>query len=640
MKKSKFGLLLAATCLWSSSCSKSEPPHVTPGATAGTPKVVGQSWDVCALVGPQRERPGIYGTDLGITVPTPVPSAEGQPQLAMLFGDSWAAQTDACAYPVMKADDLFTFVPAQRPNVLVVGQPQAAAAAACGTLQYPLDNPADATTWPRIHVYKDPLNRSPDNQLDTGMLRTPVAAWTDGQHTFGAFVRDESARCSASSDCPSQMVCSTDPAYTGKKIGSCQPNIALTEDADPKFCLTNDDCPDLNLCADLVTGVCLATAPFTVERNGQQTSPSWYADDPRRAIALRLYLATALWPDRASDYGTGFRFVTNKFVNVTARTITRFDPANPANNDYTPGTDTLLMWGRPSFAATKGLQSFPFLLYQPLAGLLDEQGNLRWAPKFFAGYDEAGNPRWSDVEADAQPVYGIDENLIDHNGQLSWSWKKPEFDYVEQMSTAWIAPLQRWVMIYGGDPPAYIVADPKSGEKLMPAHAQSIPGAMYLRSAAHPWGRATRDANASQAFEDARPVLTRDAMAKYLACDDDMQTPVGCSPQTETHDPDDLLSALGGWTTQLTPDDWLSVTATCLGGNTALGVQNSLGDDSAGHLYGANIIEEWTDDVSASVSGLKSGQNAVELYWNVSTWNPYSVVLVKTQLRGNAERLE
>jgi hypothetical protein len=320
--------------------------------------------------------------------------------------------------------------------------------------------------------------------------------------------------------------------------------------------------------------------------------------------------------------------------------VSKFDPSNPANNDYTPGTDTLLMWGRPTFVARQGFQAFAFLLYQPLAGLLDEQGNLRWAPKFFAGYDEQGNPRWSDVEAEAQPIYGVEDNLAEREGQLAWSWKKPEFDYVEQMSVAWVAPLQRWVMLYGGDPPAFAVSDPKSGEKLAPAYPQPIPGAVYLRSAAHPWGRMQRDSDRRQGFDDARAVLTRDAMARFLACDDDMQTPSGCTPQSPGPSAGDLLRTVAGWTTQLTPEDWASVTATCLAGNTALGVQNSLGDDSSGHLYGANIIEQWTEDVSAKLTNLRTGQRAAELYWNVSTWNPYSVVLVKTQLRGNADGLE
>jgi hypothetical protein len=594
---------------------------------------------VCTLIGPQHERPGIYGTDLGITVP--MPSAEAQPsELAILFGDTWASQSDVCAYPVSPADDLQAFLSAQRPSQLNVGPPMAAASEACDALHYDVSNPADPTSWPRIHLYKDASDRSPDNQLNTGMLRTPVAAWSDAQHVFAAFVRDDAARCQSSTDCPPQMVCSADPAFHGKHIGGCQPDVSLTEDADPRFCLEDGDCPPLSFCADLNSGVCLATAPFTVQRNGQSLSPSWYVDDPRRGIALRVYLATALWPDRPQDYGTGFRFVTNKFINSTARTVARFDPEHPENNDYTPGYDTLLMWGRPSFIATKGFQAFPFLLYQPLADLLDAQGNMHWAPRFFAGYDPDGNPQWSDAEAEAQPIYGVDENLQEQNGQLVWRWQNPEVDYLEQMSVAWMAPLQRWVMLYSGDPPAFALVDPASGKKLPAAHPQAIPGAIYLRSAAHPWGRATLDADPRQGFSTARPVLTRTAMAKYLACDDDAKDRSDCSPQPSTHDPGDLLSTLGHWTTQLTPGDWVSVSASCIAGNAALGVQNSLADDSAGHLYGANIIEQWTQDVTAQVSDLEQGQRAVEVYWSVSTWNPYAVVLMKTQLRGMPGELE
>lgn len=618
---------------------RTEAPHVEPGARSGVPEVIGKSWDICALIGQQRERPGIYGTDLGISVPLPNTGAAA-PQLAMLFGDTWAAQTDVCAYPVIPADDLQAVIPAQRPAVLTAGQPSAAAADACGVLTYTLSDPADPTSWNRIQVFRDPVNRTPENMLQTGMLRTPVAAWSDGQHTFGAFVRDEAARCNVSSECPAAMVCSTDNAYQGKRIGQCTPDVALTEDADPKFCVTDDDCPTLSFCTDLDSGVCLMPQPFTVHRDGMSASPSWYDDDPRRAMALRLYLATALWPDRPEDYGTGFRFVTNKFINPTVRTVANFDPDNPANNDYSPGTHTLLMWGRPSFVTTKGGQSFPFLLYQPLAGLLDEQGSLRWAPRFFAGYGEDGRPVWSDLEADAVPVYGVDENVVVHDGTLKFSWSHPEMDYLEQMSMAWIAPLQRWLMLYGGDPPALAVADPKSGEKLAPKHAQSIPGAIYLRSAAHPWGKATADADPRQAFSDARPILTREQMAKYLACDDDVKDQRECRVQPETRGAADLIGTLAGWTTELTPGDWLSVSASCLAGNTLLGVQNSLNDDSSGHLYGSNIIEEWTDDVTGRTPDLARGQRAVELYWNVSTWNPYSVILVKTELRGSAAGLQ
>ncbi|HKU39208.1 MAG TPA: hypothetical protein VJR89_13700, partial [Polyangiales bacterium] len=464
--------------------------------------------------------------------------------------------------------------------------------------------------------------------------------WQDGQHVFAAFVRDEAARCKATTDCPADMLCTSDAVYPGKHVGACQPNISLLDDADPKYCRTADDCPALNLCNDIDSGVCVAAKPFTVVRDGQAISPPWYDDDPRRAIALNIYLATARWPDRPQDYGTGFRFTTNKFINMTARTVAHFDPEHPENNDYSPGTETLLIWGRPAFVTTLGWQALPFLLYQPLAGLLDEQGNIRWAPRFFAGYGPDGNPQWSDREADAQPIYGVEENLVQRGGQWVWDWRQPEVDYLEQMSTAWLAPLQRWVMVYSGDPPAFAVVDPASNEKLPPAHPQAVPGAIYLRSAAHPWGRARANDDPSQAWDAARPVLTRRNMKQYLACDDDAKDHSECGPQADTHDPGDLLSAIGDWTNELTPDDWVQVSASCLAGNAALGVQNSLADDSAGHLYGANIIEQWTDDVTGRVPGLAHGERAAEIYWNVSTWNPYSVVLVKTQLRGRPGRIE
>jgi hypothetical protein len=42
-----------------------------------------------------------------------------------------------------------------------------------------------------------------------------------------------------------------------------------------------------------------------------------------------------------------------------------------------------------------------------------------------------------------------------------------------------------------------------------------------------------------------------------------------------------------------------------------------------GFLYGPNIIDCWTE--------ARPGDQA-DLYWNVSTWNPYQVVLIKTRV--------
>ena len=78
----------------------------------------------------------------------------------------------------------------------------------------------------------------------------------------------------------------------------------------------------------------------------------------------------------------------------------------------------------------------------------------------------------------------------------------------------------------------------------------------------------------------------------------------------------------------------LDVTADCIEGSAALAVQTAASGDSVGRLYGVSVIEEWTQDVTGEVADLAEGQRAAELYWNVSTWNPYQVILMKTQLRG------
>jgi hypothetical protein len=42
-----------------------------------------------------------------------------------------------------------------------------------------------------------------------------------------------------------------------------------------------------------------------------------------------------------------------------------------------------------------------------------------------------------------------------------------------------------------------------------------------------------------------------------------------------------------------------------------------------GRLYGPNIVEPWTEEREGG---------AIDLYWHVSTWNPYQIVLMKTRL--------
>jgi hypothetical protein len=63
----------------------------------------------------------------------------------------------------------------------------------------------------------------------------------------------------------------------------------------------------------------------------------------------------------------------------------------------------------------------------------------------------------------------------------------------------------------------------------------------------------------------------------------------------------------------------------CSKGEAAMAAQHALSGKSIGRLYGANVIDEWTADVSR-----EAGEPAAQIYWNVSTGNPYQVILVKT----------
>jgi hypothetical protein len=80
----------------------------------------------------------------------------------------------------------------------------------------------------------------------------------------------------------------------------------------------------------------------------------------------------------------------------------------------------------------------------------------------------------------------------------------------------------------------------------------------------------------------------------------------------------------------------LGTAATCILGDLALAAQKEMSGNPIGRFYAPNIIDEWTEDVTAHTYGLAADEREVEIYWNVSTWNPYQVVLVKTRLRGRA----
>jgi hypothetical protein len=595
-------------------------------------RISARTFPLCSLIGgPKSRAPGVYGTDLGLTVRFPETAGRVSDRLAILFGDTWAKAGDACKYPLAHSDDLEAWLPAHRPEVLRPGPPAGGEAAACSTLEYSLEERGDATSWPKIRLFEHVDARPDAPTIDTGMLRAPNGAFTDGKVVYVMYGAD-AVPCDSSRQCPEAMLCSADPEYSGKRLGECS-GSAQAGNSTPLYCRDGADCPPASKCDKPAHGVCLSTRPFDVQTNSGTIAPKWYADDPRRGMARTRLIAAALFPERPADYAVVVRFATNRFLNVATRTVAYFDPDDPGKNDYRPGHHTLLMWGRNGYAEKGGAQTLPFLLYQPLAEW--RNGTRHWHPHFFAGYREDGRPKWSERESDASPIYGTSASLLEATG-THLEWTEPEFDYVNQMSVSYVAPLKRWVMLYGGDDPAFIVLDPATGKAPAAVHLQRSPGAIHYRVAVHPWGRATRDRPASEGFSSPEPALTRQTAAPYLACGEGGSKELpGCLEEGDPNGPLDLLGTLSGLSTKTSGGDFADITARCLGGEAAMAAQHVLSGNPIGRLYGANIIDEWTVDVTREV-----GEPAAEIYWNVSTWNPYRVALFKTELRVRREPAE
>ena len=602
-----------------------DPQAARSKAQADPSGLIARSSGLCSLVGPRDHNPGVYGTDLGFTA-----RRAHDEELTMMFGDTWVEPVDACHYPALRSDDFQALLPAKRPGRFVPGAPAPAAADSCNLLEYQRDKPDDVTSWRRIRLFPSPVAHSDDAVMDTSALRTPAAAFSDGQRMFVIYSRNDPTYCSHSAECPADMRCSADtkPTDGAKALGQCSAALSLTSDAAPSYCRDANDCTG-GTCEPLQRGVCMAERPFRLQTAKGGVVPTWYRDDPRRAIAHTLYIAAAVWPERPTDYAVLLRFPTNRFQNLVVRSVAYFDAAHPEKNDYRPGYHTLLVWGRASFVETGGAQALPFFAYVPMAELQNEPEAMRWQPRFFAGYDERGNPSWSERESEAEPIYGTEARVVETARGEKIAWREPEFDYVEWASVSYVAPLRRWVMLYGGDLPAFMVLDPQTGRARDPVYRQFAPGAIHMRSAPQPWGRLRR--GDARGWSSAEPILKRQTVAQYLACGSHgEQMMPGCLKHGDPNTPLDLMLTLIG-TAAKSPGKSVDITASCVGGEFAMGVQNALSGDKMGRLYAPNIIDDWTADVTPEARRA-TGPHSAEIYWNVSTWNPYQVILVKSRI--------
>ena len=476
-----------------------------PGEPSGPTSYRLTTTRLCALVPARDPALGVFpqptpirpfGTDLGWTY-------ERDGLITIVFGDTMQ-RLDVC--PLQVNDDSLATFPIPPDTWPGYTASTSIADAECPELDFVLNDagtafgPIELRRWDGVPV---PL----------GYLHTPVTAFHDGQREWAIFIVDGGQSCSEA-DAASGAPCPTD----------------LSAQA-----------------GDLVCG--------TVGRQHRCVDPT-STKTGSAAQAYYLHIGERVGP---VSYISRAMFLTNKYLNLTARAVRAFDPDDPRRNDYRVGGGALLVWGRPGFEdQDRSGEAPPYFLYHPLPFEVSGE-RIVFQPRYLRD-TPAGGAVFRTNQADATPLY------------------RGEFDPVNHMAVSWVEPLEQWVMIYGGS--VTDVSDPNDIAGLN----QPVRGALHARFAPDPWGPWS---------DPPQPILTNDHVAQDLVCG--KQAPPGCLP---------------------TPDP--PIRAACM---------EFIDPGSGGCLYGANIIDAMTRPARSA-----TGRPAADIFWDVSNYHPYGVLLIKTRI--------
>ncbi|HKU43889.1 MAG TPA: DUF2961 domain-containing protein, partial [Polyangiales bacterium] len=466
----------------------------------------------------------LFGSDLGS-------SFEHAGRIYVLFGDTYPTRDAVCYLNEPKDDD------------------------SLATLPLDFDG-----TLPRIEFFTEPTAPSefrPVRLIRNGehvvlnAFKVPVTGFSDGEHAYAMFQSQTAVRCDRETPCPAQ-----EGVSCASGVLTCEPapiTCPVTCELAEAWCTTRD-------CTD-TTSVCVDTR-----------SPQY--DGSTRGIAASVLSILDIARSRSEDpttFDSVVSWKTNVFSHPTVRTVKRFS-GERAGNDFSPGAGSLLIWGRPSMSAEQGRQARVYFATAPLP--LDAPGEFQ--PQYFAGIDpQTEEPRWTADPAQAAPL-AMDGQP---NGDAF-----EERSIVGTTSVSWLgAPLNRWVMMYGGDLADFLLADPK-GSRSSPA-----PGAIVMRFAEHPWGP----------WSPAVPYL-QPGSPQHVG---DPNGPGGL-----LYHPD-CADSQGA---RCTRSDAYALTlfGSCVESQFA----------EPGRLYAPNIIDRYTRP---------NARGGVDFNFFVSTWNPYSVVLMQ-----------
>ncbi len=569
-------------------------------AASAEAATVGESTRVCAVAGPPdvrapgQEKLDFYGTDLGYNY-----VHDGK--LEILFGDTWAnphAGPIGAVYPP-EVEDATTAVDLAP---LLDGLPPSPEKDGFMHLRQPL-NVATAM----VSFFAFP-GRNDDSFASVDLEEYPDGDFVEGECAAGAgplvFGTNEAGR-TAGLDPGTPLELLKTP-LAGFSNGTQE--FAIFINAKPIGCRSDDDCSEGYECdrglgyvgtyPEDVSGLTLPCVDGSATTCHDDTivDPVFPLLQDIPALSSYLLGPTLPIPAGVPVPGTGLCVDPTSSVATTdaagrvssvvvrhkvgLRKANRREYAAPTEwitNRFLnlaatvdPSGEKVFLWGRPHFASLNA-EGRSLHLYFATVDMprADSSGSFAWSPQYFAGLDEAEEPIFS-----ANPRNAVPLDLSGGAGDPHES-----HDVVNQLSVRWIEPLGKWVMFDGGG-----AATP--GNNLSCSIVACNPlaignGAIRMRTADQPWGPWSPAQDVLVAGNPARPKeqYGPGGVLRHPDC----QEP-SCAP----HSP---------------------------------GI--SFAPHEKGFLYAGTIIEPWTE---AREGG------AVDLFWLVSTWDPYSVWLMKTRI--------
>ncbi|MET0389325.1 MAG: hypothetical protein ABW321_25350, partial [Polyangiales bacterium] len=326
-------------------------------------------------------------------------------------------------------------------------------------------------------------------------------------------------------------------------------------------------------------GVQCVEASYCIDRTSSQFDDG-HVSGQAAAIAHYTDIGVARRGEPAT-FDSVVTWHTNKFSHPATQTVQRFSYRTDGS-DYNPGHDTLLYWGRPGFIAEQGRQAQVYLMAHALPVERKADGQWDFKPKFFAGVDpRTHEPQWSSVEAEAKSL------ALD--GEVGGS-PSEELGLVGIYGVTWLpAPVNKWIMTYGGDFADYLMSN------TIETRSIRAPGAIMARFADHPWGP----------WSPPEPLLRPGHGA-------DVGTPYG--PGGILYSPDCVDTELA----HCAPSDPHRPLDSFLAG-----CPRTLPDP--GRLYSPYVLDEYTQP---------NAEGGLDMVWDVSTWNPYAVHLIRTKIGG------